>query len=52
MHTQSTIKSLEECLEESVGEAWENHVQDALYRAKALEKLGRVIYSDQRKKAA
>ena len=37
------IELLEEALEEHVGPEWELHVSDALYRAKALERLGRII---------
>ena len=52
MHNaQQQIDSLEEALEDNVGMEWEAHVSDALQRAKALARLGRVIDSKSKKAA-
>ena len=52
MHNiQQQIENLEEALEENVGAEWESHVTDALQRAKALERLGRVIDTHRKKGA-
>ncbi len=48
---QQQIDSLEEALEDYVGANRELHVADALQRAKALERLGRVIDSGAKKAA-
>jgi hypothetical protein len=51
---QTQIDILEECLEDSVGEPWEQNVSDALYRAKAFEQLTEVLRmkAERLKKAA